>query len=250
MEWWLRLHSTPAPPLRLPFRRLWRAQNASPDDGVLSWGIAPETSQALENIARAENATYYVVRLAALLALLSEDAPQRDVVIGAYVTGRNRLELQNMLGDFANTVALRMRCEPGQTFREWMGKVRAHVADAQARAEIPHERLRAEMPRRGVKPPDVQVVFNVWEHTMPVRFAGIEMRVQGRHVEGMPWGFCLTFDRYNEQNGCRASFDTRIYNPTRVQKWLRRFTRTLEEVSKNPDLPIAKILAASKSLRF
>jgi amino acid adenylation domain-containing protein len=250
LEWWLRLHSAPAPPVRLPFRRLWRAQNARPDDGILFWGIPSETSQALENIARAENATFYVVRLAALLALLSEDAPQRDVVIGAYVTGRNRLELQNMLGDFSNTVALRMRYEPRQTFREWMGKVREHVADAQERAEIPHERLRAEMSKRGVRPPDVRVVFNVWEHTMPVRFAGIEMRLQGRHVEGMPWGFCLTCDRYNESNGSRASFDARIYNPARVQKWLRRFTRILEKTSENPDLPIAKILAASKSLRF
>jgi hypothetical protein len=76
------------------------------------------------------------------------------------------------------------------------------------------------------------------------------MKLQGRHVEGMPWGFCLKTDRYNEANGCRATFDARIYNPTRVRKWLRRFARVLDIASENPDLPIGKILAASKSLRF
>jgi acyl-coenzyme A synthetase/AMP-(fatty) acid ligase/acyl carrier protein len=250
MEWWLRLHSDPAPPLALPFRRFWQSRNARPDDGILFWGINAETSRGLERVARSENATYYVARLAALLVLLSEDAPGRDVLLGAYVTGRNRMELQNMLGDFSNTVALRMQCDPDQTFRNWIGKVREHVGDAQERAEIPHERLRAEMTKRGVKPPDIRVVFNVWEHTMPVRFAGIEMRLQGRHVEGMPWGFCLTTDRYNETNGCRASFDARIYSPARVRKWVRRFARVLDNASENPDLPIGKILAASKSLRF
>jgi amino acid adenylation domain-containing protein len=246
VEWWSHLHSENLPPLKLPFRRLWRSRHACPADGLIWWGVDPAISQRLENLAREEGATYYVIRLAALIALLANKAGQHDVVLGTYFSGRNRVEWQNMFGDFSNQAILRLRCDPKQTFREWLPKVRKMVGEAQAHAEIPSKRLREQLLRRGVRPPDIRVIFTVSEHTGPVRFGGLEVVWLKRRMEGMPWGFSVTLDQHNEEHSCRVSFDARIYEPSRVRKWLDRFVRLLHAVSHNPDLSVGKLLAISK----
>ncbi len=245
LAWWSQLHSEKLPPLKLPFGRLWRPRPACPADGLIWFGLDPAISQRLDIMAREEGATYYVIRLAALMALLADPAGRQDVVVGTYVSGRNRVELQNMLGDFANLVMLRLRCDSRQTFREWLPKVRKMVGEAQARAEIPCERLREQMSERGANPPDIRVVFAVSEHTGPVRFGGLEVVWLTRRMEGMPWGFSVTFDQHHEEHGCRASFDTRLHDPARVRKWLDRFVRLLNAASESPGLSVGKLLALS-----
>jgi hypothetical protein len=124
--------------------------------------------------------------------------------------------------------------------------VRKSAAEAQARAAIPCERLREQLHSRGVSLPDIRVVFTVSEHTSPVCFGGLEVTWLKRRVEGMPWGFCITVDQHHDEHGCRASFDTRIYDPSRARKWLDRFVRLLDAASADPDLPVGKLLARSK----
>ncbi len=246
LDWWSRLHSEKLQPLKLPFQRLLRSRDALPADGLIWWGLDPATSERLEDIAREECATCYVVRLAALIALLADNASRHDVVLGTYVTGRNRVEFHDIMGDFSNQVMLRLRCDPGLTFREWLPTVRKTVGEAQLRGEIPYERVREEMLRRGTSPPDIRVIFTLSEHTAPVRFGGLEVLWHKRRMEGMPWGFCVAMDRHNEEHGCRVTFDARVYDPVRVRKWVGQFVRLLDAISKNPGLPVAKLLAMTK----
>ena len=48
--------------------------------------------------------------------VLSRWAQQDDVVVGTATNGRNRPELQGMVGDLVNMVALRTKMQPAQTF--------------------------------------------------------------------------------------------------------------------------------------
>jgi hypothetical protein len=246
VEWWSSLFADVLRPVKLPFHRLWRSRHANPADGLVWWGLNPSVSRRLDEIGRKENATYYMIRLAAFVALLSAKSDMGDVILGTYVTGRNRVELQNIFGDFVNVATLRLRCDHAQTFREWLSAVKKMVGETQAHSEIPYERLCEELRSRGVNPPEIGVIFSVSEHTAPVRFAGLELTWLDRRIENMPWGFCLAFDQHNEQDRCRLSFDARIYNPIRVRNWLDRFVRLLNAVSDNPDLPVGKLLAMSR----
>jgi hypothetical protein len=246
VEWWSSLLAREVDPIKLPFRRLWRSRRARPADGLIWWGLNPAISRRLGEIGRTENTTYYTIRLAAFVALLAAKNGKNDLILGTYVTGRNRVELQSMFGDFVNLATLQLRCDHARTFREWLSVVRKMVGETQAHSEIPYERLCEELRKRGVKPPKIGVIFSVSEHTAPVRFAGLELTWLDRHIENMPWGFCMAFDQHHEEAGCRLSFDARIYNPGRVRNWLNRFMRLLNAVSVNPDLPVGKLLAVSK----
>jgi amino acid adenylation domain-containing protein len=243
LAWWSRLFAHPPRPLKLPFRRFWRSRRAMPADALIRWGINPSTSQRLEKIRRETGATYFVVRLAAFAALVSPRARGQAMFFLIYITGRNRVELQNMFGDFVNLAMLRLKCDPAQTFRDWLQSVQQAVHETHVHSEIPYEQLCLDLRRRGVALPATQITFSIAEHTAPVKFGGLEIiSHHGKKIEFMPWGFSLYFDQHNETANC-VIFNAKIFHPARVQKWTEQFARFLEEISQHPNLPVKKLLA-------
>ena len=79
VEWWSRRFSDPLRQRELPFRRFWRSRRASPADGLIWWGVDPAISRRLDQVGREAGATYYLVRLAAFVALLAAKAGSSDV---------------------------------------------------------------------------------------------------------------------------------------------------------------------------
>ncbi|HUB87951.1 MAG TPA: condensation domain-containing protein, partial [Verrucomicrobiae bacterium] len=246
VAWWGNQFAGNPAPVKLPFQRLWQSRRAVPDDGHIWWGIRPDVSQRLDLIASQEGATHYLIRLAAFVALLSEKAGGRDVILGTYVTERSRLETQNMIGYFVNLVTLRLRCDLARPFREWLSVVQKIAGEAQAHAEIPYDQLCEELRRQGTKPPEFTIIFSVATHTAPVHFGGLELAWQNRLMATMHWGFCVTLNQHDEENLCRAAFDARIYNPAGVRKWLNRYAQLLEAIAANPDRSVGELLAASR----
>src|SRR5207245_1305361 len=63
--------------------------------------------EALKTLGRAEGATLFMVLLAAFKVLLYRYTGQADLVVGTPIAGRERMELESLIGYFSNTLALR-----------------------------------------------------------------------------------------------------------------------------------------------
>ena len=61
--------------------------------------------------------------LAAFQTLLFRYSGQQDIVVGSPVAGRNRTELEGLIGFFVNMLPLRTDLSGAPTFRELLGKV-------------------------------------------------------------------------------------------------------------------------------
>jgi amino acid adenylation domain-containing protein/non-ribosomal peptide synthase protein (TIGR01720 family) len=107
--------------------------------------VGAEVGDAVRALARAEGATPFMVLLAAWSLLLGRYAGQREVVVGSPVAGRDRPELEGVIGYFTNTLALRADLSGAPTFRQLVGRVRATALGAYAHAELPFERLVQEL---------------------------------------------------------------------------------------------------------
>jgi amino acid adenylation domain-containing protein len=240
VQWWSDYLRDAPPPPKLPFSRRRPREDAVAADGVIWWGLDRAVSQRLGELGREAGATFYVIRLAAFVSLLAYETGARDLVLGTYVTNRNRVEVLDMFGFFVNLATLRLNCNLRRTFREWVGVVRKIVGEIQARAEIPYEQLVEELQCGGVTPPEVRLIFGVSDLHAETNFAGIKITWQERRMENMPWGFTLTFDQHREETRCRAAFDARVCDPALVRRTIERFARFLDEVSRNPDRPMRK----------
>jgi amino acid adenylation domain-containing protein len=107
--------------------------------------LLPTLSADVRNFARSEGATVFTTLLAVFYVLLHRLSGQTGVVVGATVAGRERSDLDDAVGLFANTVALPVDLEDGPTFRELLGRVRGVVRDALAHQDVPFERVVAEL---------------------------------------------------------------------------------------------------------
>ncbi|MBT2230237.1 non-ribosomal peptide synthetase [Nonomuraea sp. NEAU-A123] len=129
-----------ARPLELPTDRPRPAQRSSAGDDV-GFDLSPELAGALSRLARAERSTVFMVLLAAYQVLLARHTGQDDIVVGSPTAGRDRPELEPMVGLFASTLVLRGDLSGDPPFAELLRRTRRTVLEAMAHREVPIERV-------------------------------------------------------------------------------------------------------------
>jgi amino acid adenylation domain-containing protein len=139
-----------AHPLTLPTDRP-RQANRPPRCDSLALPLSPKTVTGLDAVARSVEATPFMVLLAAFAVVLRRWSGQDDVLVGTPVSGRDRPELEGLVGFFVNTVPLRLRTAEAATFRELVRLSRATCLDAYEHQDVPFERIMQDVDgaRRG-----------------------------------------------------------------------------------------------------
>ena len=138
-------------------------------------------TQALRGLARRHDVTLVTVLLAAWAAVLSRLANQDEVVIGIPTAGRSRPELEELVGFFVNTLALRISLAEPLDMRGLLGQVQRVSLEAQAHQDLPFEQVvdLAGAPRRLDCTPLFQVIL-AWQDQDEggIDFPGVE--IEGR----------------------------------------------------------------------
>jgi hypothetical protein len=114
------------------------------------------------NLARQANATAFMVLFAAYIALLHLLSASDDIVIGLPVAGRDRPEVQPLIGMFVNMIVVRTDAAGDPTFKVLLDRVRHALLDAWDHQEMPFQKLVEVLADRrdpGV-PPLYQLGFN------------------------------------------------------------------------------------------
>ena len=131
--------------------------------GSVPFTVPAEVTDGLRVVARAQQATLFMVLLAGFKAVLARYAGTQDVVVGAPIAGRVRPEVEQLIGFFVNTLVLRTDCSGDPTFGELLGRVRETALGAYAHQDLPFEQLVEELdpPRDLSRNPVVQVTFQL-----------------------------------------------------------------------------------------
>ncbi|OAD21093.1 pyoverdine sidechain peptide synthetase III,L-Thr-L-Ser component, partial [Candidatus Thiomargarita nelsonii] len=69
--------------------------------------LTKELTQRLKELARTEEATLYMILLAAFYVLLHRYSGQKDILVGSPTAGRDKTEFAGVVGYFVNPVVLR-----------------------------------------------------------------------------------------------------------------------------------------------
>ena len=103
--------------------------------------VGREVKEGLELLSQQEGVTLFMTLLAAWKVLLYRYTGQEDIVVGTPVAGRERKEVEGLIGFFVNTVVLRSDLGGDPGFRELLGRVRAGVLEGFAHQEAPFEKV-------------------------------------------------------------------------------------------------------------
>ncbi|MFE1781431.1 amino acid adenylation domain-containing protein [Streptomyces sp. NPDC059506] len=198
----------------------------------------------LHRLGREHGTTLFMTLTAAVQLLLSRWTGQDDVVVGTVTSGRERTELEDVVGFFVNTLALRTRVDESATVGGLLAAVRETVLDAFGHAHVPFDKVvEAVAPERDPSRPTlVQAVVSLQNapESAPV--------LDGLRVEDHPLSrehslFDLSLD-FGESGGRllgALEYDTALFEPETVARLAGRLTALLELMAEHPGRPIREL---------
>jgi amino acid adenylation domain-containing protein len=235
-----------APALRLPTDRPRppRRGTAGAFDG---FHLGPGGAEDVRTLCRAGRTTAFMTLLAAYFALLGLAAGQDDICVGTPVSGRDRTDLEPLIGYFLDTVVLRGDLSGDPTFRELLARVKATALSAYAHREVPFEELidRLDAGRDPARTPLFDTMLIV--HNGPEAAGPALPGVAAEHFDPghRAVKFDLTFECYAAPGDLKvvAHYRTDLFDPASIAALVHRLGALLRLAAEAPDAPLSALYA-------
>jgi amino acid adenylation domain-containing protein len=206
--------------------------------------LGKESTSALKRLSRDSKSTLYMALLAGFGILLSRYSGQYDIVVGTVIANRQDVQLENLIGFFVNTLAIRVSINPRMSVRELLTQVRRTALDAYEHQDVPFERLIEELaPQRRL---DATPVFQV-EFTLqnaprvspslegidinPIRSAHPQVRTD------------LEVDCWETDGQISFSwlYKRDLFDRWRMEQMAEHYMRVLDAITLDPDQPVEQL---------
>lgn len=129
----------------------------------ITFELNEQLSQQIRLLAKELNVSVYSVLLSGFYLLLSSFSNQKDVIIGSPIAGRHYPGIENTMGFFVNTLALRKCIDPKESLQAFILQTSQLVTRAQQYQDLPFERLvdTLAIEKDASRHPIFQVMFGV-----------------------------------------------------------------------------------------
>jgi amino acid adenylation domain-containing protein len=207
-------------------------------------------TKSLRQFLAGKGLTLYMLGLTAYSIVLSRFSRQQDVVIGTPVANRPHSQLQNMMGFFVNTLAI--RCQPNfsLSIEDYLEQVKANCLQHLVHQELPFEMLveALSLPRDQSRTPLVQTMFAVQNANQ-----GEDLH---QHLNGNPFNidsigtkFDINISLFEQGEDIffECEYDTRLYSHQTIEHIGSAFEHVLLQIVENPPARIAEISLLDRS---
>jgi amino acid adenylation domain-containing protein len=251
IAWWRDTLEGAPPVLPLPFDRP-RLPIQTFGGGSRRMTLRPEVARALRDLSRRLEATPFMVLLAAWAALLARSGAGSDLVVGTAVAGRGRVELERMIGLFAENLVLRLDLGRNPTFSRLVARARETTLAAWAHQEVPFERLVRELrPERDLShAPLYQTALTLdASDRPPLELPGLRLELLPVESGTAKLDLALYLeDRQGEISGL-LEYNRDLFDATTADRLLAAFERLAEAVPREPERRISQLPVLSAAER-
>lgn len=205
------------------------------------FSISTELTERIRELAKETNASIYMILLANLQIVLSKYNNQEDIVVGTPVAGRTHYELENVIGMFVNTVAIRSKVDCQMSFRQYLESVKEKVLNAIKNQDYQFEELIEALgiERDINRNPLFDVMFTYQNIEMD------EIQIPGLQVKDYPINelterFDMTITSYEQAKDILfdVSYCVALYKEETINRFSECYKYMLEEMLNNLDEPI------------
>ncbi|MGH9763222.1 MAG: condensation domain-containing protein, partial [Blastocatellia bacterium] len=203
----------------------------------------------LNALCREEGATLYMVLLAAFQVLIYRYTGREDIAVGSPTANRNRGQVEDVVGCFANSLVLRTSLAGNRTFRELLQRVKSVALDAYTHQDVPFEKLvEAIDPERDLSQNALfQVLFALQNVPIePITLPGLEL--QPVNISGHTARFDLALWLIESPAGPgpvglggSIEYRTDLFDAETIVALIERFQVVTESIASDPDQKIASL---------
>jgi amino acid adenylation domain-containing protein len=255
-EYWLRQFQGDIPRLNLPIDYERPAFQDFAGSSVY-FEIGKDQTEALKALALREKTNLNIVMLAIFNIFLAKICQQEDIIIGIPAAGRSNPDLEDIVGAFINSLALRNYPTKEKTFIQFMKEVKEKTLAAIENQDYPFEELVTHLPlpaeanrnplfdvmtslthmdslptRKANDIPDTKV--NVHQYSFETGIAHIDMGLAVKELENsLP---------------CQIIFSTTLFKPSTIEEIKEYYINILNQVLINQDIKLADIVISDDLL--
>ncbi|MFC4046555.1 amino acid adenylation domain-containing protein, partial [Dactylosporangium siamense] len=242
LEHW-RTRLADAPVLRLPTDRP-RPATMSPQADRLEFAAPADVLPPLLELSRQCGATLFMTLLSAFAVVLGRYSGQDDVVIGTPFASRTRAEVEDIVGFFVNSLAMRTDLSGDPTFAELVDRVRRTALDAYAHHDVPFEQVveAVQPPRQRDQTPLFQVMFSL-DRVGDVRFVLDGVDSEPFPVRADDARFDLTLGLREADDGLSGLlvYRSTLFDRDTMRRLADHLTAALVAVAADPSIRLSQI---------
>jgi amino acid adenylation domain-containing protein len=208
-----------------------------------SFPISPALTEALKAFSRRQGVTLFMTLLAGFNALLYRYTGQDDILVGTPIAGRNRVEIEDLIGLFVNTLVMRTRLGGEPTFREIVGRVRQTALEAYTHQALPFEKLvEALRPDRSLnRTPLFQVMFNLRTPVPRIDLPGLAVADVAFENGQAQFDLSLDITETAEGLACSFEYNTDLFEAETIARLARHFQTLLAGAAADPDCRLSQL---------
>jgi hypothetical protein len=211
----------------------------------LNFELGRDLTLQMQELSEKEDATIFMIMVAAFQMILSKYSGQQDVSLGAAIANRNRLEFEKLIGLFVNILVIRTQLDPDLSFRALLRQVRQTTLDAYQNTDMPFERVVQQvLPGRDM---DRTPLFNAMLAFQNLPKASAE--VSGLAMEMLlPWNYAVRsdLDLYvtvdQEMLYGTLVYDVELFNLSTVLGMLKDLQNLLANILSQPDASLLELM--------
>jgi amino acid adenylation domain-containing protein len=250
-EYWLNLYAGEIPVLQLP-ADYSRPKVQSFEGDRLLFELDNRFIQKLQRITKETFSTPYMILLSAFQIMLSKYTGQEDIIVGTPVGGRSHADLENVMGMFVNTLAIRSCPKGDLSFTAFLSDMKDRLLNAFENQEYPFEALveQLNIPRNMSRNPIFDVMF-VLQNLDVNEVEKEDFRIKPYAYTNKIAKFDLTLEIVDLKDSLMVYFEycTKLYKKETVEAWAAAYFTVLETILDHPDILLKDICVVSEEER-
>ncbi|WP_298731591.1 condensation domain-containing protein, partial [uncultured Chitinophaga sp.] len=249
-DYWIKQLEGPLPVLELPLDKN-RPAVKTYNGNSINKKLDSHLSEELKVICREQDATLFMGLLAAVAALLHQYSGQGDIIIGSPIAGRQHADLDDQIGFFLNTLALRLRLDQQSSLTDLLRQARQITLDAYQHEVYPFDQLidDLQLQRDMSRSPlfDVLIDYHDNKTTRKETVAtldNIPLKISSFGDNAQPVSkFDLTFMFIDSQDGLNLllEYNTDLFEPETIERMFSHLEGILAAVVDNPQQTISRL---------
>ena len=212
---------------------------------VCDFTLSKTTNNQLQTLANQQGTSLFMVLLSAFKVLLYRYTGNPDICISSTIAGRNKKEIEPLIGFFINTLPLRSTLNGKLTFSSFLQQVKDTTLEAYAHQDVPFEQIveGVGVQRDMSRSPISQVMFNFLNLPGGEGEGVQDLEIESFYETSISVKRDLTISIHKEldQLEMRMSYCRDLFEKETIARMLNHYANILEAIAANPHQKIEEL---------
>ena len=213
----------------------------------LSTCIDRDTSDKLKKYSQENGGSLYMGLLAAWNVLMYRYTSQTDIITGTPVAGREHADLEDQIGFYVNTLALRNKINPEESFDSLFSRVKQNTLSAYSHQMYPFDRLVEDLNLQ--RDTSRSVVFDVMFTLQNTgeKSEGVELheeeinRIVDQGFSTSKFDIHVTLRETGDYLTLQVIYNPDVYERNMIEGLIKHYKQLLHAVVESPEEKVAYI---------